>query len=232
MFKTVHNYLRGALSGSPQFLQSLRCDRVAAYGVGGEFDRFLGQVSDGKHFQGVARLKVGAPYFTSEQHLAQHGRANWANVDSRLQLFAARLVEAARKENVPLYVHAALRTKEEQNAAYERGNSKLRWPRAPHCQGKAVDIVHSIYHWQLTDDEWRTLGHMGKKIAHKMSLRLNWGGDETIIPAPYGDPADTFRWDPAHWEIHPWAQEIHEWRSTPAIRKTPRKILAEQRGAD
>jgi len=172
----------------------------------------------------LSRLKFPS-HFTSQTELAQHNRADWQQTDPRIQIFAATLIEVLRSKGIPMWVHSAFRTKAEQQAAFERGNSKLRWPRAAHCQGKAVDIVHGKFAWELTKQEWAHIGKIGKEVLDRMNRQLpaskrfalNWGGDWSF-------------YDPAHWEIANWQSSIAELPTAAPVRKTPRFILRENRG--
>lgn len=216
MFKIIRDLLRGKYRHSGDFLADLREERAASYQLGPQ--RFTDLPSDGKYWQGLTRLTAGYNYFTSDQMLRQHGRADWNHTPVELRLFAARLIGQMRKHNVPFYVHTALRTKEDQNAAFDRGVSRLKYPRAPHCQGAAVDIVHSVHHWDLTRQEWDTVGHIGKLIAQKMGLDITWGGDWR---AP---------WDPAHWELKGWQDNVRPLPTLPPLHLTPVKILKDLQG--
>lgn len=169
----------------------------------------------------LSRLKFPS-HFTSEAHLRQDNRADWQQTDTRIQLFAASLIEVLRHQNIPMWVHCAFRTKAEQETAFQGKNSKLRWPIASHCQGRAVDIVHGKFAWELTRQEWNHIGKIGKDVlarinrqrAVKDRFELVWGGD-------WSSP-----WDPAHWEIADWRDHINPAPQTLApVRKTPRFIL-------
>lgn len=183
------------------------------------FARFLNDVPDAQGWAAIDRLKAPKHFFTSELALAQHERADWQLVDPRVKLFAARMVEEMRKIGVPIFVHSAYRTKQEQDALVERGRSKAKWPRAPHSQGAAVDLVHSRYAWELTKGEWAMIGKLGKEVAQRIGVPIVWGGDFRTF------------YDPAHWELEDWRTRIVQDPETgPPIHKTPRAILREMTG--
>jgi peptidoglycan L-alanyl-D-glutamate endopeptidase CwlK len=81
-------------------------------------------------------------------------------------------------------VICGFRGEKEQNEAYARGNSKLKWPQSKHNQtpSMAVDIVPYPIDW---NDElrFRTLGAVVKEIwsqlppEKKEGYELSWGGD-------------------------------------------------------
>lgn len=175
------------------------------------------------HYEGLDRLKVTKGFHTSEAHLKRHMRADWQHVPIELQMFAARLIYNLRKADVPMYVHQAFRTKEQQDLLYAKGRSKpgpkvtnTQWPRAAHCQGVAVDIVHGRYHWELSKHEWNAIGKIGLQLADRMNLKLTWGGNWSF-------------WDPAHWELTDWKQYIQPLKAGPTIHKMPEFIRADAR---
>lgn len=195
-------------------LQTLDESRVSPDTSSDRF--FLKDVAKGP-YSVPKRLAVGSAFHVSPQMLARHQRADWQHTPVHLRVFAARLCEAARKLGIPLYVHGAFRSAAQQQEMLRRGVSKAQWPRAPHCQGKAVDIVHGRYHWEMSRDEWAFIGRLGKDISDKMGLSLNWGGDWSF-------------YDPAHWEMADWKEDIRSLAASPQpLHATPRAILA-QRG--
>ena len=73
------------------------------------------------------------------------------------------------------------RNKEDQNEAYKRGTSKLRWPhsRHNHSPSLAVDIAAYPISNFNDDNTNRTIAlawHV-KKIAKKLDIPIYWGGD-------------------------------------------------------
>lgn len=172
----------------------------------------------------LSRLKFPS-HFTSKQHLRQDETADWAHTDPRIQLFAASLIEVLRAQNIPMWVHSAYRTAAEQTKVFEAGYSKLNTNRAPHRQGKAVDIIHGKFAWELTEQEWAHIGKIGKEVLDRINrnrpmkdrFQLNWGGDWRF-------------YDPAHWEIADWSSSIVDYPVVTPVRKTPRLILRQNRG--
>jgi hypothetical protein len=127
---------------------------------------------------------------TSTMYVRQWNRADWTGVDPLIQLFSGLLIGAARKQDIPLYVHCALRTPSEQLRLYTLRRSKVRGPKAAHTTGCAVDIVHGDNHWDLTPSQWQWVGVTGKQIAERYRIPIIWGGD--------------WGWDMAHWELNFW----------------------------
>lgn len=206
------DYLAGKLTNPCSFLSKLRQQRSQNEQVPEETERFLDAPVDGLRFDAPKRLSVPKAYFTSARYLRQHDRADWQQTDPQLQRFAARLIEAFKRKGIPLYVHTAFRTAATQRALHQAGHSKALWPNAPHTQGKAADIVHAAYHWEMTPSEWKLIGKVGKELAHNMGLNIVWGGDWSF-------------YDPAHWEIANWRDNIKPTHDTGVVRKTPKAIL-------
>lgn len=176
---------------------------------------------ESRHFynarQAVMRPKA---FFTSDLYLRQGTKADWQNTDPEIQVFAARYIEAARGAGIPLYAHNAFRTHDHQLDLVKRGVSRAKPPNAPHVQGKAVDIVHSIYHWQndFTDDDWSLLGRIGKDVATRAGIDIVWGGDWKF-------------YDPAHWELSDWRDNIaHILPVGPPLHYMPRGLLRKHQG--
>lgn len=186
-------------------------------------DRFLNGLPSDEGWQAPQRLRA-AHFLLSEQHAKQWDRADWQSVDPRLMRWAALFVELARKRGIPLYVHSAFRTEVEQVRAVSDGHSRTPYPRSAHNIGEAVDIVHGVYHWTLTKQEWSMLHVLGlravdlvnrdlKKVDH---LVLTWGGSWSF-------------YDPAHWEIADYRARIRRLPVGPPDRRTPRRILTDRR---
>ena len=163
------------------------------------------------------RLAVLNSFFTSEGHLRQSLRADWAHCDPRLMGFTGRFIYEARRRGIPLYAHCALRDKAEQNRLFAAGHSKARYPRSAHNIGEAVDIVHGVFHWDMSRDEWRYLHLLGRRVLDTLNagvpkaqrLTLNWGGDFTSL------------YDPAHWEIADFRSRVRNLPPVDPLRLTP-----------
>lgn len=184
------------------------------------FERFLDDPVDGPTWDVPKRLS--APHFIlSDGHMRQWDRADWQYADQRLMRWSAVLIELARKRGIPLYVHCCFRSEEEQRKVNSGGHSKAAYPRSPHNTAQAVDIVHGVYHWALTRDEWRFIHLLGLRALDLVNrdlkkadkLDLTWGGDFKSL------------WDPAHWEVTDYRARIERLAVGVPIRRTPRWIL-------
>lgn len=182
--------------------------------------RFLG-VPDDVGWSAPARLAAPA-FMRKDAFLRQMDRADWQHVDRRLMRWAAVFIELARKRDIPLYVHCALRTEVDQARVNIQGNSKAHYPRSAHNIGEAVDIVHGVYHWEMTRQEWQMLYVLGLRALDLVNadlkkadkLDLTWGGHFKSL------------YDPAHWEIADYRSRIRRLPVGPPVRYTPRAILA------
>lgn len=160
------------------------------------------------------RLGVRSAYFTGETHLSQHDRADYTDADPQIMEFAARLYTALRKRGIPVFIHCCYRDKATQTEVNHKGNSKASWGRSPHNSGQAVDIIHSIFGWEMDEDEWAYIGRIGKDVARTMGLEVTWGGDWRY-------------YDPAHWQLDPWDRVPVQQLKTKGdnLRRTPASIL-------
>jgi len=124
-------------------------------------------------------------------------------------------------------VHSAFRTKAEQDALVGRGVTKAPYPRSAHNIGEAFDLVHGVYHWDLTQREWFYIHHLvqdevrkiNAKLPKASKLQVNWGGDD-------GTPQDKFKWDPAHWEILDYRDRIRKMPVAVPVHMSPAVTVA------
>ena len=146
-------------------------------------------------------MRVPPEWYTSEAALRLVGRADWADVDPRLEAWALLMVAICRRAGVPVWPHCARRSVADQRRAVAAGHSKTR--RSAHLVGYAVDIVHGIRAWDLTPRQWLVIGALGREAERRYNDRravanriaLVWGGDWRR------SAQDVVGWDPAHWEI-------------------------------
>lgn len=70
------------------------------------------------------------------------------------------------------------RGKEEQDKAYNDGNSKLKWPDSKHNSkpSKAIDIAPYPINWQSREG-FCYLAGMVKAVAGAHGVKIRWGGD-------------------------------------------------------
>jgi hypothetical protein len=101
---------------------------------------------------------------------------------SKMQLHTCddRLKELFKKvvKDFDCTVIEGYRGKTKQNSAYDRGNSKLRFPRGRHNRmpSVAVDVIPYPIDWKDRDRMHYFAGYV-LGIAKTMGLNIRWGGD-------------------------------------------------------
>lgn len=103
-------------------------------------------------------------------------RRVFATLDPRLQRVCYELLN---------YVDVSLifgtRTKEEQDALYAEGKSKLRWPQSKHNRSPSLAVDLQPYPYPDNENDLRAaLGYiagLAMRIADEHEVKLRWGGD-------------------------------------------------------
>lgn len=119
------------------------------------------------------------------------GRLNNANLNPTVRSLTLQLIEQAQAAGLKPYVVDGVRSFEDQNLAYERGNSKVKAGGSWHNYGLAVDIAFwntagNGPTWTAPNASWDTIGAIGKQVGF-----TRWGGDFTSFV------------DRPHFEYHP-----------------------------
>lgn len=143
-------------------------------------------------YDDALRSIVNRPFLASSEWQRQQWRANRTTAHERIVEFERVFVARLAKLGVPAYCHCMIRTAAEQQALYDLGKSKDSpadglWPHRRH----AIDVVHSVKHWNMTRKEFAIFGHVGKEVAAALGIKVTWGGDWNF-------------YDPAHWELQGW----------------------------
>jgi len=131
---------------------------------------------------------VNGPFLKSQKWQEQQWRANRDGAHWHILDFEKLFIRACAKMGIPMFAHSVVRTDAEQTALFVKGVSKARAGQSWHNYGCAIDIVHSVKAWNLTDHEWRLLRHIGMEVAGRNGLKVEWGGDWRF-------------YDPAHWQL-------------------------------
>lgn len=118
--------------------------------------------------------------------------------------FEKAFVSDLRRRGMPFFCHSMVRTPEEQYELYKRGVSNAKGMDSPHPNGMAVDIIHSVFGWEISDRAWEIVGHIGKEVAKRLKIDIRWGGDWDGDGIPVYNDKDERLWDPAHWELARW----------------------------
>lgn len=93
--------------------------------------------------------------------------------DERLQVLFRSVIEEA-----DFTVICGYRGEKEQNEAFDRGNSKLRFPKSNHnvTPSLAVDVAPYPIDW--TDEKgFQDFAKVVKAHAQKLGIEVSWGGD-------------------------------------------------------
>jgi hypothetical protein len=105
--------------------------------------------------------------------------------------FAKAFQKELKKRDIPFYVFELYRSPERQNRLKAQGVSKAAGGDSPHQYGCAVDLVSATDFWALTRRQWAVIGAIGKEVARRKKIKIEWGGDWEF-------------YDPAHWQIQSW----------------------------
>ena len=89
-------------------------------------------------------------------------------------------------ELVDFTVICSYRGKREQNEAFSKGNSKLKFPQSKHNKlpSLAVDIVPYPLDWDDIES-FKKVAKVIKKVASELSIEIEWGGDWTFKDYPH-----------------------------------------------
>jgi hypothetical protein len=131
-------------------------------------------------------------FLKTSKYREQQGRAFREGAFPEIVVFEKAFIRELKKRGMPFFAHNMVRTFAEQDGLYVRGVTKARAGQSPHNYGLAVDIIHSNYAWDVFNDpsSCEIVGHLGKEVAQRVGVNIEWGGD--------------WGWDPAHWEITGW----------------------------
>lgn len=139
----------------------------------------------------------------SKMHMQRKMQVSYDGSDPDLIAFYLKFRSALERHGYAFYAHCLVRSNEEQYRLWRAGRSKARPGLSAHNHGMAVDVVHSVRHWDLNVYEWGLIGTIGKETARKMNIKVNWGGD---WGANWDASPPQRGWDPAHWELADWKQ--------------------------
>lgn len=115
--------------------------------------------------------------------------------------FEKALVKRMNKLGVPMFASEVIRTPERQTELYIKGTTKAKANQSPHQFGCAVDIIHGVKGWEISNPAWNLVGQIGLEVATSLGIKIKWGGTFSNL------------WDPAHWELLEWKsiKEDYPW---------------------
>lgn len=105
--------------------------------------------------------------------------------------FAKAFQKELKKRNIPFYVFELYRSPQRQERLASSGVSKATGGNSPHQYGCAVDMVSATDFWALNRRQWSVIGAIGKEVARRKKIKIEWGGDWEF-------------YDPAHWQLEGW----------------------------
>lgn len=130
-------------------------------------------------------------YLMGERYAAQQMRADRQGVNMHLLGFYDAFQRQLRALGVPMFAAEFSRSPERQDELRAAGMTKALRGQSPHGYGLAFDLVHSKLGWDLTRQQWTLIGHIGKSVAARGRMKIDWGGDWEF-------------YDPAHWQVRGW----------------------------
>jgi len=141
-------------------------------------------------------------FLSTQKYQEQQWRATREGGHLLIIEFEKAFIKRLREEGIPAFCHAMVRTQEDQRKAFKGGFSNFDGSQPyvhEHC---AVDVIHSIYGWNMERSQWLIFGHLGKEVAKMRGIDIVWGGDWKSKRWPEGDPA--------HWELADWRNRALE----------------------
>lgn len=152
----------------------------------------------------------------SRRYGEQQWRALRIGAHPQIIEFTVMFVAKMKKLNIPMFASEIVRTTERQRQLYEQGFSEALGAKAPHPYGMAADIVHGVHGWNLSKKQWELIGVLGKELAIQRGIAIVWGGDWPPLVEKVG-------WDPAHWQLKHWREEMTGFPFMPATNGVKRK---------
>lgn len=141
------------------------------------------------------RDMVASDFLLLDKYREQQLRASMDGVHPDIAAFSRALINKCANMGIPMFANETWRGAERQKQLYVQGVSSIK-SGGPHEKGFAVDIIHSVKGWALSEAQWAVIGHMGKELIIQRGYKLDWGGE-------WKNP-----WDPAHWQVKNWRKLV------------------------
>lgn len=153
-----------------------------------------------KDYTAAAYALADAPALKRLDVRKKQSEVEYQGVHPDIVSFWKAFCVACKGRNIPVMAFEMLRTEQRQMELYAQGRTKAKAGESPHQYGLAVDVVPLVNGqptWSISKKQWDIIGAIGKEVARKRNIKIEWGGD--------------WGWDYAHWEIMGW--RIHkDWR--------------------
>lgn len=113
--------------------------------------------------------------------------------DTRLQEICAEAIK-----EYDFIVLCGHRNKADQDEAYQKGNSKLKWPKSKHNANpsRAMDLSPYPLDWKNLQ-RFKDLSKVILRIAGEKNIKIRWGGDFNMD----GNQTTNDAWDLPHYEL-------------------------------
>ena len=144
-----------------------------------------------KDYTAAAYALADAPALKRKEVIQKQTETQYEGVHPEIVAFWKAMLQACKARNIPVLAFEMLRDEARQNELHAQGRSKAKGGNSPHQYGCAVDVVHATRYWQLSKKEWDIIGSIGKEVARRRNIKLDWGGDWDF-------------YDPAHWQLRNW----------------------------
>jgi hypothetical protein len=145
-----------------------------------------------KDYTAAAYALADAKALQRKEVVKKQTETQYEGVHPEIVEFWKAMQKACKARNIPVLAFEMLRSEERQYELYVAGRSLAKGGDSPHQYGMAVDIVHAVKYWQISKKEWDIIGSIGKEVARKRNIKVEWGGDWEKL------------WDPAHWQLMGW----------------------------
>lgn len=129
---------------------------------------------------------------------AQLGKRSIKLLDQCAPEIIKLITEAAKDSPIDFIITCGHRTKEEQDAAYASGNSKLKWPQSKHNSypSNAVDVIPYPVDWKDIG-RFKILWKHIMDTAVRLDIKIRSGADFNMN----GDTTDDRFKDWPHYEL-------------------------------
>lgn len=147
-------------------------------------------------YKDVLKTMVNKAELNTPRYLRRSGAYDWTHTHPDIKRFAQRFQKECASRGIPIWIFETYRSPARQKQLKAQGRSKADAFQSPHQYGCAVDLISSHKLWDLNKKQWDLIGVIGKEIARKLNLKLDWGGDWSF-------------YDPAHWQLSNWRDYQH-----------------------
>lgn len=108
--------------------------------------------------------------------LSSNSKKILATCDPKIQLV---FNEAIKDTPIDFKITCGYRGELEQNEAFAKGFSKVKYPNGKHNKvpSQAIDVVPFPKMWDAPESEFKKLSYHIKNTAKRLGVNLKWGGD-------------------------------------------------------